>query len=102
MRITCIKQHLSNIWSWIHEKVKQNWGRVEKALPIKKNYLSFKFSEGLNSYFLEFLWFVVSKNVPANQNMFKVATEGLLQLMLCVFIIIFVHIFEVCDGAYFH
>ena len=90
MRITCIKQHLSNIWSWIHVAYK------------KKLYLSFKFSEGLNSYFLEFLWFVVSKNVPANQNMFKVATEGLLQLMLCVFIIIFVHIFEVCDGAYFH
>ena len=24
------KQHLSNFWSWIHEKVKQHWGWVEK------------------------------------------------------------------------
>ena len=27
---TCIKQHLSNIRSSIHEKVKQHWGWVEK------------------------------------------------------------------------
>ena len=26
----CIKQHLSNTWSSIHEKVKQHWGWVEK------------------------------------------------------------------------
>ena len=26
MMLTCIKQHLSNIWSSIHEKVKQHWG----------------------------------------------------------------------------
>ena len=25
-----IKQHLSNIWNSIHEKVKQHWGRVDK------------------------------------------------------------------------
>ena len=32
-----IKQHLSNIWSSIHEKVKQHWGWVEKkALLVKK------------------------------------------------------------------
>ena len=35
--LTCIKQHLSNIWSSIHEKVKQHWDWVEKeALLIKK------------------------------------------------------------------
>ena len=28
--LICIKQHLSNIWSSIHEKVKQHWGWVEK------------------------------------------------------------------------
>ena len=28
--VICIKQHLSNIWSSIREKVKQNWGWVEK------------------------------------------------------------------------
>ena len=27
---TFIKKHLSNIWSSIHEKVKQHWGWVEK------------------------------------------------------------------------
>ena len=26
----CITQHLSYIWSSIHEKVKQHWGWVEK------------------------------------------------------------------------
>ena len=26
----CTKQHLSNIWSSIHGKVKQHWGWVEK------------------------------------------------------------------------
>ena len=29
MMLLCIKQHLSNIWSSIHEKVKQHWGWVE-------------------------------------------------------------------------
>ena len=28
--VICIKQHLSNIWSLIHEKVKHHWGWVEK------------------------------------------------------------------------
>ena len=30
------KQHLSNIWSWIHEKVKKHWGRTEKSVAYKK------------------------------------------------------------------
>ena len=38
MLIICIKQHLSNIWGSIHEKVKQHWGWVEKkALLVKKH-----------------------------------------------------------------
>ena len=28
--LICIKQHLSNIWTSIHEKVKQHWGWTEK------------------------------------------------------------------------
>ena len=40
MVLKCIKQCLSNIWSSIHEKVKQQWGWVEKkALLIKKRVL---------------------------------------------------------------
>ena len=36
MMVICIKQHLSNVWSSIHEKVKQHWDWVEKkALLIK-------------------------------------------------------------------
>ena len=41
MMVTCINQHLSNIWSSIHEKVKQKWSWVEKkALFIKKACMS--------------------------------------------------------------
>ena len=36
MVLICIKQYLSNIWSWIYEKVTQHWGRVEKSLAYKK------------------------------------------------------------------
>ena len=34
MMLICIKQHLSNIWRSIHEKLKQNWGRVEKKRGV--------------------------------------------------------------------
>ena len=38
MMLSYIKQHLSNIWSSIYEKVKQHWDWVEKkALLIKKS-----------------------------------------------------------------
>ena len=30
--VMCKKQHLSNIWSYIHEKAKQQWGWVEESL----------------------------------------------------------------------
>ena len=37
MILICIKLQLSNIWSSVYEKIKQQWGWVEKkALSIKK------------------------------------------------------------------
>ena len=37
MILICIKQQLSNIWISVYEKIKQQWGWVEKkALSIKK------------------------------------------------------------------
>ena len=30
MMLICIKQHINNIWSSIHENVKKHWGWVEK------------------------------------------------------------------------
>ena len=36
MMRTCIKQHLRNVWSLIHEKVKQHWVRVEKKTVAYK------------------------------------------------------------------
>ena len=35
MMVICIKQHLSNIWSSIYEKVKQHWGSVKKSVAYK-------------------------------------------------------------------
>ena len=35
--LICIKQHLRNIWSSIHEKVKQHWGWVEKKRCLQKS-----------------------------------------------------------------
>ena len=40
MMLICIKQHLSNIWRSIYEKVKQHWGWVEKSVAYKKVYIS--------------------------------------------------------------
>ena len=30
MMVMCNKQHVSHMWSWIHDEVKQHWGWVEK------------------------------------------------------------------------
>ena len=46
MMLTCIKQHLSNIWSSIYEKVKQHWGWAEKKAFLMKNSV---YSETLKS-----------------------------------------------------
>ena len=40
MMFTCIDQHLSNIWSWIHEKVKQHWNWAEKKCCLQKTRIS--------------------------------------------------------------
>ena len=37
MMLLCVKQNLSNIWSSIHEKVKQHRGWVEKSVAYKKS-----------------------------------------------------------------
>ena len=37
MMLICNKQHLSNIFSLIQEKVKQHWGWVKKSVAYKKN-----------------------------------------------------------------
>ena len=44
--VRCIKQHLSNIWSSIHEKVKQHWGWVEKSDAYKKKHVMDKQQTG--------------------------------------------------------
>ena len=39
MMVMCNKQHLSNIWSWNHDKVKQHWFWIEKSVALKSVYL---------------------------------------------------------------
>ena len=34
MIVICIKQYLNNIWSSIHEKVKEKWGWVKKKKSV--------------------------------------------------------------------
>ena len=36
MMLVCNKQHLSNIWIWIHGKVMQHWGCAEKSVAYKE------------------------------------------------------------------
>ena len=40
MKVVCIKQHLSNIWSSTHEKVKQQWSWIEKVVAYKKEIIA--------------------------------------------------------------
>ena len=35
--VICIKQHLINIWSSIHEKAIDHWGWAEKIALLTKN-----------------------------------------------------------------
>ena len=35
MVVICIKEYLSNIWSFIHEKVRLHWGWVKKSVTYK-------------------------------------------------------------------
>ena len=36
MMVTCIKQHLSNIWSSIHEKLSNTESQLKKSVAYKK------------------------------------------------------------------
>ena len=59
MIVICIKQHLSNIWSLIHEKVKQHCEWVEKNVAYKKKrtVLNYRFS-----YFWSFTHDITTQN----------------------------------------
>ena len=56
MMLICIKQHLSNIWSSIHEQVKQQRGSVEKMRCLKKkcvlHYHLFRLFSGMQESYL--------------------------------------------------
>ena len=52
MMVICIKQHLSNIWSSIYEKVKQYWGWVEK----KKRFIAKKAYSPWTSFCINTPW----------------------------------------------
>ena len=40
MVVICIKQHLSNIWSWIHEKLSNTKAGLKKSVACKKKRVS--------------------------------------------------------------
>ena len=69
MMLIWIKQHLSNIWNSIHEKVNQRWGWLQKKacillVPITKEYLThFLFR---HEFEVVFAW-IVKKSVPLFQ-----------------------------------
>ena len=58
MMLICIKRHPRNIWSSIHEKVKQRWGWLEKkALVIKKSvYFVDTYNESVFNPFFVLSW----------------------------------------------
>ena len=51
MMVTCNKQHLSNIWRWIHGKEKQDWGWVEKKKLLMKKACIFELKVTLVIYY---------------------------------------------------
>ena len=55
MMVICINQHLSNIWSSIHEKVKQRWGWVEKTRCLQKKRVLDDYNEPAGTPYLFFL-----------------------------------------------
>ena len=50
MMVMCTKQHLSNIWNSIHEKVMQHWGSVEKSVVHKRSAYIDKYSKQQEVY----------------------------------------------------
>ena len=59
MMVICIEQHLSNIWSSIHEKAKQHEGELKKsvACKTKRVVLNYRFS-----YFWPFTHDIITQN----------------------------------------
>ena len=57
MMLTCIKQHLRNIWSLIHEKVKQHWVRVEKKQLLIKKQQTINFEKKVKLALLNYIIF---------------------------------------------
>ena len=57
MMRTCIKQHLRNIWSLIHEKVKQHWVRVEKKQLLIKKQQTINFEKKVKLALLNYIIF---------------------------------------------
>ena len=49
MMVICIKQHLSDIWSSIHDKIKQHWGWVEEKRCSWKSVYSWIFNFAKNT-----------------------------------------------------
>ena len=68
MMFICIKQHLSNIWSSVHEKFKQHWGWVEKALLIKK-----RVEHNPDKYAFCFLFFLYL-NIKIPFNVYRISS----------------------------
>ena len=60
MMVICIKQHLSNIWKLVHEKVKQHWGWLEKKVVYKKERLNINCRRF--SYFRPFSRDIITQN----------------------------------------
>ena len=58
MMLVYIKQHLSNIWSSIHEKVKPHWVWGKKSVAYKKK----MYSKNNRFLFLQKIFFVVMYN----------------------------------------
>ena len=59
--LTYIKQHLSNIWSSLHEKVKQHCGWIEKIVGYKKSMYSDSNFSLLGLTFLSQSWLWIEK-----------------------------------------
>ena len=55
----CIKQHLSNIWSTIHEKVKQHEGELKKKALLIEKACNFMINETMGGSFLFLLFYFI-------------------------------------------
>ena len=60
MMLIRTKQHLSNIWSSIHGKVKQHWGWIENNVAyIKKRLHMLYFFQPIHHPFAQNFWFAL-------------------------------------------